>query len=332
MGARLGAKHMATHAIYALVGSDPFLQLEALRTIIASLGDVQRADFEGEKAQLHEVLDEVRSFSMFGPSKLVVVRDADEFLTRYREKLEDFVLALGAGKESVAGVLILRLSSLPANQRIHKAISKVGEVRKCEPPREAELPGWLIVRAKSVHRVEIDHAAALALAGLIGADLGRLDSELGKLAIHVSDGRATNRIGAADVAASVSFQREQEIKEITALLGRGKPEEAIRKWRQLIVSDPSAEFRAVTWLGMWLEKCRAALSLKERGIAPQQMSRTLWINDPGELKDFLVTAAKLGKSGVTAQLQRLTELDRRTKSGLGNAADNVERFMATALR
>lgn len=322
---------MANKAIYALVGSDPFLQLEALRGILGELGEVQRADFDGEKAGLAEVLDEVRSYSMFGPSKLVVVREADEFLTKYREKLEDFVVAVGAGKESVAGVLILRLSSLPANQRIHKAISKAGEVRKCEPPRDAELPGWLVARAKLVHRVEIEHGAAVALAGLIGAELGRLDSELGKLAIHVSDGRAVNRITVADVGATVSFQREQEIKEITALLGRGKPEEAIRRWRQLIVSDPSSEFRAVTWLGMWLEKVRAALAMKEKGIAPRDMSRTLWINDPTELKDFLAVATKLGKAGATRQLENLTELDRRTKSGLGNAADSVERFIATAL-
>ncbi len=42
----------------------------------------QRVDVDGEKAELAEVLDELRSFAMFGPGKLVVVRNADEFLSR----------------------------------------------------------------------------------------------------------------------------------------------------------------------------------------------------------------------------------------------------------
>ena len=46
--------------------------------------DVQRTDFDGETAQLAEMLDELRSFAMFGGGKLVTVRNADAFLTRFR--------------------------------------------------------------------------------------------------------------------------------------------------------------------------------------------------------------------------------------------------------
>lgn len=317
----------AVPTIIALVGSDPFLQTEELHDILSKLKDAQRSDFEGDKAPLATVLDELRSFSMFGGSKLVIVRDADEFISRYREKLEAFITAVGESSETVTGTLVLRLSSLPANQRIYKAIAKAGEVRKCEPPRDAELPAWLVKRAKAEHQTTIEPSAAKALAELIGNDLGRLDSELAKLAI-VADQSAINT---THVAASVSFQREQEIKEVTALLGRGRPEEAVRKWRLLTQSDTSAEFRAITWLGIWLEKTKQALALKAQGVPPQAMGKTLWIHDPQELKDFLATATKLGPAGVTRQLIRLTDIDRRVKSGLGDAADNIERFLATAL-
>src|SRR5918993_5560500 len=110
----------AAKPVYALVGSDAFLQLQKLSDILRQMPpDVQRVDAEGERSELAEVLDELRSFAMFGGAKLVVGRDADAFITRFREQLEDYV-----ANPSSSGTLLLRLNSLPANQRIYKAIAK----------------------------------------------------------------------------------------------------------------------------------------------------------------------------------------------------------------
>ena len=115
--------------VYALIGEDSFLQLEQLTGVMKQLGQgAQRTDVDGERAELADVLDELRSFAMFGPSKLVVVRDADEFVSRFRSQLEDYV-----ENPANSATLVLRLSSLPGNQRIYKLIAKVGEVVKCEP-------------------------------------------------------------------------------------------------------------------------------------------------------------------------------------------------------
>src|SRR5688572_28028635 len=107
----------AAKPVYAIVGSDPFLQLQKLKEVLAGLApDVQRIDVDGERAELATVLDEIRSFAMFGSGKAVVVRDADEFVSRFREQLEDYVSA-----PSDSGTLILRFTTLPKNQRIYKA-------------------------------------------------------------------------------------------------------------------------------------------------------------------------------------------------------------------
>ncbi len=61
--------------VYAFVGSDSFLQMQRLSELLKLLpADVQRLDFDGERAELADVLDELRSFSMFGNGKLVVLR------------------------------------------------------------------------------------------------------------------------------------------------------------------------------------------------------------------------------------------------------------------
>jgi DNA polymerase-3 subunit delta len=314
---------MPAKPIYALVGSDPFLQLESLREILLTLGsDVQRLSFDGDRVDLATLLDEVRSYSMFGPGKVVVVRQANDFLDKYREKLEEFV-----ANETPTNAVVFRFDSLPANQRIYKAIDKVGQITKCEPPKAAAVPGWIAKRAKSEHGVEIEPAAAGQLADLVGVDLGRIDSELAKLAIQTTTGKIT----AAEVTSTVAFQREQEIWEITTLLGRGMTEQAIGRWRELVRSDPSMEFRAVTWLGIWLENCRTVLLALEKQTPMGVVGKQIRIWDDRVLKEFVGTAKKMGRAGVTRQLERLTDLDLRIKSGLANASDGVERFMATAV-
>src|SRR4051794_21593483 len=182
--------------VYALVGSDAFLQLQKLNEVLKALpSDVQRIDVDGERVELAQVLDELRSFAMFGSGKLVVVRSADDFISRFREQLEEYV-----AHPSDSGTLVLRLDSLPSNQRIYKAIAKTGQIEACNPPKD--LARWVVDHAK-VHKVTIDPQAAAQLTDMIGADLGRLDSELAKLAI-TTDGK---RIEPHHVNEGVSFQR-----------------------------------------------------------------------------------------------------------------------------
>jgi hypothetical protein len=47
------------------------------------------------------------------------------------------------------------------------------------------------------------------------------------------------------------------------------------------------------------------------------------------MQKFRQTALKLGASGHAAATVALAEADRRSKSGLGDAAGNVERFLMT---
>lgn len=293
--------------VYALVGDDSFLQLQRLNQIQRELGnEVQRADFDGENALLVEVLDELRSFAMFASAKLVVIRDADEFISRYREQLEEFL-----EKPPSTGTLVLRVSSLPKNQRIYKIIAKVGSIELCEPPKDPER--WIIDHAKAVHKITIAPDAAAMLAELIGADLGRLDNELAKLALQVSSGS----VSAEDVR-TVAFQREQEMWDMTNELAMGRVDAALRRWRHLVQLDPSSEFRAVTWLTMWLEEMRLALAGNTAKIAWKYRER---------LPVLIRTARQFGSQGIARALDMLAETDRRSKSGLGDAAGNVERFI-----
>jgi DNA polymerase III delta subunit len=295
--------------VYALVGPDSFLQLQRLCAIVKQLPpDAQRVDVDGERAELADVLDELRSFAMFGGAKLVVVRDAEAFLTRFREQLEDYV-----AKPSDSGTLVLRLNALDKRQRIYKAITTTGAVEDCTPP--ADVGKWAAQHGRSAHGITLAPEAARLLAELVGNDLGRLDGELAKLALHTEGGTVTTE----QVTASVAFQREQEIKEMTADLATGDTRGALRRWRQLVQLDASAEFRAVTWLGMWLEDVGTV-------VRDGQAGKVSW-KYKDRLPQFIKTAKAIGRSGHARALDLLAEVDQHSKSGVGDAAGNVERFI-----
>jgi len=303
--------------VYALVGSDSFLQMQRLTELLKLLpSDIQRIDIEGDRADLSDVLDELRSFAMFGSGKLIVVRSAEDFISRFRESLEDYLQ-----HPSESGTLVLRLGSLPSNQRIYKIIQKVGEIQDCNPPKR--LQPWISERAKSVHKITIDLQAADQLADLIGDDLGRLDNELAKLALQVTG----NKITAADVTQGVAFQREQEMWHLTDELTRGRPADAMRRWRQLVQMDSSAEFRAVTWLTIWLEKVNKAIALRKKKLPPAAIAKELRLWPMDVVTPFFQTVDALGEAGAKRAIDLLALIDKQSKSGVGNATDNVERFL-----
>lgn len=307
--------------VLAIVGSDSFLFMEAFAAITRDLPrDVQRVDYDGEDCELSAVLDELRGFSMFAPCKLVLVRHADKFIRSFREKLEDYV-----AHPVTSATLVLRCESLPGNTRLAKLLKKLGGLVECEPPKQRDLPSWIEKRGKLAHRLVVTRQAAETLADLVGVDLGRLDNELAKLALQV-EGRP---VDADDVRKSAALQREQEMWTLTDELSEGKVESALKRWRQLVQLDSSAEYRGTTWLTIWLDKSLRALVLQRQGTPPPAIARELKIRPEFKVAGMLRTAQRLGTARLEASLDLLAECDRRGKSGLGDLAGNIERFLVS---
>ncbi len=307
--------------VHALVGSDVFLQLEALVGITAELPKgTQRVDVDGETAELGNVLDEVRSFAMFSESKLIVIRSADDFVSRFRGQMEDYV-----EKPAADSVVVLRMNSLPKNQRIYKLIDKHGRIHPCEPPAQKDLPAWIVKRAQDAHSLAIPLDAARVLADLIGNDLGRLDNEIEKVALQ-----ADGKVDAATIARSISFQREQEMWDMTDEVAAGHTASAVKRWRKLVQMDSSTEFRAVTWLTIWLEKVRKYYTLKRQGLNEAAVLKELKIWPFDKQRPFVENAVKLGEKRTGQLVELLADIDRRSKSGLGEMVQNVERFILAA--
>ncbi|HRK32841.1 MAG TPA: DNA polymerase III subunit delta, partial [Tepidisphaeraceae bacterium] len=306
-------------SIYALVGDEPFLQILALKSLLAALPkDTNRVTLDGETAELGDVFDELRSFSMFGGGKLVVLRDADGFITRFRDQMEDY-----AANPVDSSILVLRCKSLPSTHRIAKLIAKVGTVIKCEPPKQSELAAWIIRHAREAHQLAVPADAAAQLADLIGVDLGKLDTELGTLALIAENGKIT----ADAIRTTVAFQREQEMRALTEKVSEGNIIDTLKLWRQLLQTDPATEFRASTWLTIWVERLTRVRLKHAQKIPAFVIARDLRIWPASQTDSLIRMAQRLGEPGIRAAVTRLADADMRSKSGLGDFAANIEGFL-----
>lgn len=202
--------------VVALVGDQRFLKIGCLRELSRRvLGDDDEfgpSRFPGESTDFKTVRDELATVSMWGGRRLVIVDDADPFVTNHRAILEKFVVA-----PARAGVLVLDLKSLPKNTRLAKQIAKSGLIVECSELKGAELLKWLSETARTSYEKSIERDAVQLLAELAGPDLGLLDRELSKLADYAGD-RAT--ITAADVTALVGgWKAETTFKMLGDLRG-----------------------------------------------------------------------------------------------------------------
>lgn len=234
------AKTTPHKPVIAIVGADRFLRAEAVQTMVAESdadGGLGPTRFDGQRATLAEVLDEVRTPSLLGGSRLVLVDDADELITRFREKLERYCAAPATG-----GTLVLLCDSLPKNQRIYKAIAASGEILTVEPLKGRALVGWVIDRAKEVYGKRLATDAADWLRSQVGDSPGTLNSELAKLATYVGDRGDIQR---SDIEVLTDCHREEIIFAVVDALAEGRGADALAAWDQVLATDRAAPGRAI---------------------------------------------------------------------------------------
>ncbi len=199
-------------SVVVVFGENAYLKGESLRVIVeAALGgpDVEGTAvtrFTGNQATLGTVLDEVRTYAFLAPKRVVIVDDADPFVSSYRKELESYV-----AKPATTGVLVLVVRSWPSNTKLAKLVSKTGLPVDCKLPSESDLTAWLPKLAKSRWKLKLGREASRLMVDLVGPEPGLLAMEVDKLAAFVGDRK---EIAREDVGQMVSAGRTLAVWEM----------------------------------------------------------------------------------------------------------------------
>jgi DNA polymerase-3 subunit delta len=215
------------------------------------------------------LLDALASVSLFGEGgrRLVIVEEADSFVSQFRSQLEGYV-----ERPYQSGVLIVEVASWPGNTKLAKAVAAHGLAIECKSPKETQLKSWLNTRAKSEYDVRIETAAVEALLDLVPPELGILEQELSKLALLAGK---EGVISVQLVRENVGGWRSRAVWDLVDAAADGNAKLALELLDRLIASGEKPQgllpqmssslrrFTAAAALVEAAEKQRERLSLRE---------------------------------------------------------------------
>jgi len=303
----------------ALVGDCFFQRREALDQLFEAIkrdsGDVpQVRRVEGKQADAADVLDETRTFSMFGGRRVVIVDDAEPFITRHRQALEGF-----AGETTCPGVLVLICRAFDKRTRLFKALSASGAVLTCEPLKGRAVAGWLTRRAREAYAKRLDEQGAELIRRLAGDDLGLLDMELAKLSLYVGP---REEIRPEDVDRLVGNSREENVFALLDAMAQGDAQSALLRWRQVVATDPSAKERSIGGLAWGVRRLLEARRAYDNHEPMWGLARKLWL-EPADLERRL---QRVSARVLEERLGDLLMVDLAAKSG-GNLTTGIETWI-----
>ncbi len=199
------------HPVYTVYGGDHYLIRESIGAVTRAVfpeadEDAAITRFAGPQAALADVLDELFTLPFFSRRRLVLVEEADPFVTQHRKDLESYV-----EKPSSSGYLVLQVKQWTATTRLAKLVEKVGLAVDCSVLPEKQAPkvvAWLTDYARSRCDAQLEPAAANLLVELVGLEIGILASELEKVAVYAGESKQIER---SDVSRMVGAGRVETV-------------------------------------------------------------------------------------------------------------------------
>lgn len=239
------AAKQKTQPIYALIGDEGFLVRRCRDAIVSrTVGDADPeyalAVYNGEGTDFSSVRNELETMPFLVPMRIVLIEQADPFISEYRESLEKY-----AAKPSKVGVLVLEAKTFSESTRLAKALPDSAKIA-CKAPAPYKLPDWCIGWASGAHSKKLGKDAAAMLMDRVGPQMGMLAAEIDKLATAIG---AKSEITTNDVDLFVTRSREANVFRILDAIGEGKPTAALGVLSELFDSgeNPLAVMGAMTF-------------------------------------------------------------------------------------
>jgi DNA polymerase-3 subunit delta len=248
--------------LFALTGDEDYLKRLARFKLVADLLDDADPDFAlttyvGDAAVWSTVKSELDTLPFLAPRRVVIIEQADPFVSAFRGQLEKYV-ADGTSR----GVLVLDVKTWPGNTRLAKATPDAATI-VAKSPTLAKLLTWCRSRTKEQYKCDLEQDAAEWLVESVGDSMGQLDQELAKLATFAGAG---NKITRDLVDKLVGRSRQAETFKIFDAIGHAQPATALAILHRLF--DQGEEPMAILGAFSWQLRRLAAVSRVARTGVP----------------------------------------------------------------
>ena len=217
----------ARGGVFYLHGEDDFRKEEVVRALVDAHLDPATRDFNFDPLRGSEVDAETLASVLGTPPmmaewRVVVVREVEALAGSARAR--DILLASVARPAPGLALVLSCMVPEGSKAKFYKDLEKTARSVEFRPIAPADVPGWLMDRARDRFEVEMDVDAAQAMGAAVGEDLGVLSQEMEKLSRYVGDRK---RIALADVEAAGSYLPRQDRWRWFDLVGEARLGEAL---------------------------------------------------------------------------------------------------------
>jgi DNA polymerase-3 subunit delta len=215
------------HPVYFFYGEEPFYIDELTTWMEQNVLDEAEKGFNqtivyGRDVSARDVIDLARRFPMMGSYQLVIVKEAQHILNM-DEPLKAY---LEHPLDSTILVINYKYKKLDKRKALYKILSKSDKCVLFESAKlyDSKIPAWISHRVMGMGYT-INPKSVRLLAEYLGADLGRINNELGKLMINLKPGDA---ITEDLIEQNIGISKDFNIFELTNAMGKRDVGKALR--------------------------------------------------------------------------------------------------------
>ncbi len=302
---------------YILAGPDGFQQSEVLAALRATVAEFGHERLDGSLVAPKDVVGALRSVSLV-PGRLVVVDDAPWIVASKRGEAGEGRAEGKAGavpeqalldyldQPARGAALVLRAAALPdKRRRLVKRVVERGVVLECVPPRDNG--PWLRERCRALGLRLTPEVFALVASRLHGADCGRMNAELRKLAACGAE------IPPDVLEALLPPGQEERIYELVDAAVAGRAAEACALAAALRAQGEPVP-RLLYSLGMHLRALVQVSAACRGGMRPETVAPGLGLH-PFVARKAWDQARRLDDATVAAALEAVWEAEFGFKTG-----------------
>ncbi|MEN6383938.1 MAG: DNA polymerase III subunit delta [Phycisphaerales bacterium] len=303
--------------IYVFAGKDAFLVAEQVSSLVNKMLTPEQMQMclwraDADKSTAVEIFDELRTLPFLAEKRVVVVADADDFVSNNRELLERYF-----ENPAPKGVLILSVSSWHSNTRLAKMLPKTGELVEVGEMKSRELVSYITDYASEQGK-NLSYNAAQMLVEFAGEEPGILRNEIDKLAVYVN---STKNITEKHIMEIVGRNRAYGAFEVIDSMMEANAGKALERLRLMFESNKDAEYTIIGAFAWHFRKMFSAAALLQKGERMDMVARKLRIFNQQE---FFGIIKKTGLKKIGECLRQLAEFDYQIKTGKATAQTAIE--------
>ncbi len=308
--------------VYVIAGKEKSLVSAQCQELLDGLMELSQRTtglFSADPASVQacEVLDELRTAPFLTDKRVVVIKEADNFISENRQVLEKYF-----DTPCSTGRLVLTVNSWKANTKLAKKLTKIGKLINVTQPKRWQLPQRLTEYASEAHGKKLTRDAAELIVELTGDELPRLYTEIDKLALFADSEKAiTQKHIESLIGHNRLFNAFTVIDAITA----GRTTNAVERLRGMFAEDRNSEYTVVGAFAFHFRRMFNAKVLLEKGVPPGEIIKRLRIW--GNKDKFFSQLRQITLKQIGKYLQFLAQTDYAIKTGRAKAQIEMEQFV-----